>query len=80
VTRTTRFVSSALGTEHGYTLRVARFAALGFAMASFPVNVFDLADRDTGDGLIGFDFLRCFNFQIRPRHGSILLENIVPLA
>jgi predicted aspartyl protease len=73
-------VRTALGSEHGYVLRVARFAALGFAMANFPVNVFDLADRDVCDGLIGFNFLRCFNCQIRPKDGCILLENIAPLA
>jgi len=32
------------------------------------------------DGLIGFNFLRCFNCQIRPKDGCILLENIAPLA
>jgi len=73
-------VRTALDSEHGYVLRVARFAALGFAMANFPVNVFDLADRDVCDGLIGFNFLRCFNCQIRPKDGCILLENIAPLA
>lgn len=73
-------VYSALGEEHGYTLRVARFATLGFAMASFPVNVFDLADRDSCDGLIGLNFLRPFNYQVRSRAGCILLENLAPLA
>lgn len=77
--RATR-VSSALGAEHGYLLPVGRFAALGFAMANFPVNVFDLADSDARDGLIGFDFLRRFNCQIRPKDGCIVLENLAPLA
>lgn len=73
-------VRTALGSEHGYVLRVARFATLGFAMANFPVNVFDLVDRDVCDGLVGFNFLRCFNCHIRPKDGCILLENIAPLA
>lgn len=49
-------------------------------MASFPVNVFDLADRDSCDGLIGLNFLRLFNYQVRSRAGCILLENLAPLA
>jgi predicted aspartyl protease len=73
-------VRTALGSEHGYVLRVARFAALGFAMANFPVNVFDLADRDACDGLVGYNFLRCFNCYIRPKDGCLVLENIAPLA
>ena len=73
-------VYSALGEEHGYMLRVAQFATLGFAMADFPVNVFDLADRDSCDGLIGLNFLRLFNYQVRSREGCILLENLAPLA
>ena len=73
-------VYSAAGKEHGYMLREARFATLGFAMVNFPVNVFDLPDRDLCDGLIGLNFLRQFNCQIRPKDGCILLENLAPLA
>ena len=35
-------VRTAVGSEEGYILRVAEFDVFGFAMASFPVHVFDL--------------------------------------
>src|SRR5262249_24487915 len=73
-------VHSPLGKEHGYAVRLARFATLGFSMSNFPVNVLDLSDRDSCDGLVGLNFLRRFNFQVRPKDGCIVLENIAPLA
>jgi predicted aspartyl protease len=77
VTSTT---STAIGRERGYTLRVARFAALGFGMKRFVVHVFDLEDRHHIDGLIGLSFLHHFNYEIRSAEGRIVLENISPLA
>jgi predicted aspartyl protease len=73
-------VSSALGKEHGYALGAVRFAALGFSVTNFPVNVFDLGDGDACDGLIGNNFLRLFNYQVRSKDGCIVLENLAPLA
>lgn len=73
-------VASAIGREHGYVVRVARFATLGFAMSNFPVNVFELAERDTVDGLVGINFLRRFNYQVRSAEGQILVSNIAPLV
>jgi predicted aspartyl protease len=71
---------SALGRDDGYLLRVARFATLGFALADFPVHVFELADHEPFDGLVGLSFLRWFNYQVRSEEGRILVENIAPLA
>jgi predicted aspartyl protease len=76
----TSAVSSAIGRERGYTLRVERFAALGFAMNRFIVHVFDLMDHSRFDGLIGLNFLRHFNYEVRSAEGLIVLENIAPLA
>jgi predicted aspartyl protease len=73
-------ITSALGREHGYIVRVARFATLGFAMSSFPINVFDLAERDSIHGLVGMNFLRRFNYQIRSAEGRILVSTITPLS
>ncbi|HEX7838079.1 MAG TPA: retropepsin-like aspartic protease [Kofleriaceae bacterium] len=73
-------VYSPLGREQGYALRVARFAALGFAMADFTVNVLDLSDGGSIDGLVGLNFLEHFNYQVRSAEGCILLENLAPLA
>lgn len=66
-------VSSASGEEHGYRLRVARFVALGFERPSFPVAIHDLPHHDL-DGLLGLNFLRRFNYEIRSREGRIRLE------
>ena len=69
-------VYSAIGKEQGYTLRVARFAALGFDVADFRVHVFDLPDRYGIDGLAGLGFLRRFNYEIRSAEGRLLVESI----
>lgn len=64
-------VSTAVGKEQGYTLQVARFAALGFVFEDFEVNVFDLAAGYGINGLIGLNFLRHFDYEIRSLIGKI---------
>jgi predicted aspartyl protease len=68
-------VHSAIGEEHGYTLCVAQFSALGVTTPNFMVNVFDL-DHEGFDGLLGMNFLRHFNFEVRPADRRILIELI----
>jgi predicted aspartyl protease len=70
-------VRAALGKEHGYTLRITRFAALGYAASDFRVHVFDLAEGFGIDGLIGLSFLRRFNYTIRSAEGRLLAEPII---
>jgi predicted aspartyl protease len=67
-------VSSAVGKERGYTLKVSRFAALGFEMPEYQVHVFDLAAGHGIDGLIGLSFLRHFNYKARSIEGRIRVE------
>lgn len=67
-------VSSAIGKEQGYSLKVARLAALGFVFQDFEVNVFDLAAGHDIDGLIGLDFLRHFDYEIRSMIGKITVR------
>lgn len=67
-------VRAAVGKEQGYTLCVARFASLGFAVPDFRVHVFDLASGWGIDGLVGLSYLRRFNYQIRSAEGRILVE------
>ena len=50
-------VHSAIGEEHGYSLNVAEFSALGVTTPNFMVHVFDL-DHEGFDGLLGMNFLR----------------------
>lgn len=49
-------VHSAIGEEHGYSLNVAEFSALGVTTPNFTVNVFDL-DHEGFDGLLGMSCL-----------------------
>jgi predicted aspartyl protease len=67
-------VHSAVGKEQGYTLKVARFAALGFDFENFEVHVFDLAAGYGIDGLIGLSFLRNFDYEIRSIMGKIAVR------
>src|SRR5689334_12328606 len=68
-------VHSAIGEEDGYWLRVAEFVALGVSTPNFALQVFDL-DHEDIDGLLGMNFLRHFNFEVRPIEERILVELI----
>lgn len=70
-------VRSAIGKEQGYTLRVSRFEAFGFAFPNYPIHVFDLAAGYGIDGLIGLSLLKQFNYEIRSAEGRILVDKIV---
>jgi predicted aspartyl protease len=65
-------VTSVVGQEKGYALRVARFQALGHTFTDFRVNAQDLPDNAGVKGLLGLDFLRNFNCEIRFKEGRIL--------
>lgn len=67
-------VTTALGREPGYRLCVSRFIALGHAFTNFRVNVHDLPEESGIDGLIGLNFLRAFNYEIRSKEGRILVS------
>jgi hypothetical protein len=69
-------ITSATSREPGYTIRVSRFAALGFRCANFLIHAFDLTDRADIDGLVGLDYLQQFNYEIRSADGRILVERV----
>jgi predicted aspartyl protease len=71
-------VTSAVGQEQGYILRLAGFEALGFTEADFLIHAFDLANRYGIDGVIGLNFLEKLNYEIRSAEGRILAEKIGP--
>ncbi len=73
-------VRTALGKEHGYSLRVKRFAALGFAVPDCRIHVFDLATGDDIDGLLGLSFLDAFDYHVRSEEGRILVERATNAA
>lgn len=52
---------------------------LGVTTPNFALTVFPLAYGDI-DGLVGMNFLRHFNFEVRPADQQILLELIGPRA
>ena len=66
-------VHTAIGEEHGYWLRVAELTVLGVTTPNFAPTVFPLGHKDI-DGLVGMNFLRHFNFEIRPADRQILVE------
>lgn len=71
-------VHTAVGEERGYWLRVAEFSVFGVTTPDFALAVFPLGHRDI-DGLLGMNFLRHFNFEIRPVERRIFLE-LIPAA
>jgi predicted aspartyl protease len=70
-------VRTAMGSEEGYLLLVAKLEALGVTIPSCPVHVFDLGHEDI-DGLLGLNFLYELNYEIRSAERRILVEKIAP--
>lgn len=68
-------VTTAIGEERGYWLHVAQLDVLGIATPNFAVTVFPLGHQNL-DGLVGMNFLRHFNIEIRPAEQTIHLELI----
>ncbi len=68
-------VRSAIGEEEGYLVDVAEFTALQVTRRAFPVQVFDLGYGDI-DGLVGMNFLRHLDYEIRSADGRILATPI----
>jgi predicted aspartyl protease len=65
-------VRTAIGSEQGYVLVVAQFAALGLVAPSFRLQVFDLGDDI--DGLLGLNLLNQLNYEVRSVERRILVE------
>jgi len=70
-------VQTAISEERGYWLHVAQLDVLGIATPNFAVTVFPLGHQNL-DGLVGMNFLRHFNFEIRPAEQLIHVELIEP--
>jgi hypothetical protein len=52
---------------------VAELTVLGVATRNFALTVFALRHEDI-DGLVGMNFLRHFNFEVRPADRQIVVE------
>jgi clan AA aspartic protease (TIGR02281 family) len=70
-------VHTAIGTERGYWIHVAEFTVLDVTTPDFALTVFPLGHKDI-DGLVGMNFLRHFNVEIRSAEQLIHLELIGP--
>lgn len=70
---------TAVGSEEGFLLEVARLDVLGLTRPRFPVHVFDLGHDDI-DGLLGLNFLSELNYEVRSAERRILVEEIEPAA
>jgi clan AA aspartic protease (TIGR02281 family) len=70
-------VHTAVGEENGYWIRVAELTVLGVTTPDFALAVFPLGHPDI-DGLVGMNFLRHFNVEIRPAERRILVELLNP--
>lgn len=70
-------VRTAIGSEEGYVLAVAELAALCCPRPRLEVHVFDLGYDDI-DGLLGLNFLRELNYEVRSAERRILVEVIEP--
>lgn len=68
-------VRTAVGTEDGYVLVVAELAALRCPRPRFHIHVFDLGYDDIDD-LLGLNFLRELNYEVRSAERRILVEAI----
>ena len=67
-------IRSAVSSEQGYLIRVARFACLGHQASDFRVHAHDLPEGWEIDGLLGLSFLRQLNYEVRSLEGRILAE------
>lgn len=66
-------VKTVAGFVAGYRLHLQRMSVMGVAVERFPVHVLDL-NSDRVGGLVGMNFLKRFNFEVRSRELKILLE------
>lgn len=67
---------SAIGEEPGYLIRVARLRALGHEVGGFSVHAHDLPEGFEIHGLLGLNFLRHFNYEIRSEEGCIRAKRL----
>ena len=65
---------SAVGREQGYLIRIVRFACLGFQFSDFQVHAHDLPEGWGIHGLVGLNFLRQFNYEIRSIEGRLIVD------
>ena len=68
------YVTSPLGREAGYFVRIGVVSCFGTDFPDFLVTVQDFADAPDFDGLLGLDLLDHFNYEIRSKEGRVRAE------
>lgn len=67
-------ITSAIGIEFGYQIRVQQFHCLGHTLPDFEIHAHDLPPSAGIDGLLGLDFLKLFDLTISWRSGTITAD------
>jgi hypothetical protein len=67
-------VITPLDIQKGYDIPVQKFRSLGFEFENFVVNAQDLHPQAGIEGLVGLNFLRNFNYEVRSKDGLIRME------
>jgi predicted aspartyl protease len=68
-------IRSPLGREQGYLMRVAKFSALGFELTDFRMHIHDLPDGYGIEGILGLNFLRNFDYEVRSLLGQLRVDH-----
>jgi hypothetical protein len=71
-------ISSAIGSEPGHELSVARLSSLGNSVSPFTVHAHKLPEQYDLDGLLGLNFLDHFDYTIRSLRNEIAVELAAP--
>lgn len=66
-------IRSAVGEERGYTVRVKHFRCLGFDFINTLIHEHALPEGWQIDGLLGWDILQRFDFDVRPQEGHLVV-------
>ena len=64
-------VSSPVGREYGYTIRLKRFKCLGLSFEDLSVLALDLPEQTDIDGLLGWNFLQNFDYEVQSKRGIL---------
>jgi hypothetical protein len=73
---TAAIMRSAVAEEPGYLIRIKRFRTLGYEFTDFRVHAHDLPEGFEIEGLLGLNFLRAFNYEVRSGEGRIRVERL----
>jgi len=56
-------------------MRVAKFSALGFDLTDFRIHVHDLPEGYGIEGILGLNFLRNFDYEVRSILGQLRVDH-----